>query len=273
MKRFDFRTKETLKFISNLIFAVFNCVLGIVMKSWWFTAAGAYYIILSVMRICVMLFSQKQRENEKFIMKFSGGMLFALSVVLCGIVYMTVKLDVASQYHEIVMITIALYAFSKLTFAIRGAVVSRKNRRPYVRTLRSISFADAVVSIYSLQRSMLVSFPGMSREGITLFNTLTGVGVCVIVLLTGVNLILKEDYKIMAKSKISKANDKIAQGVTEGYKKIEDAVVGGYKKIEKGVVDGYTKIEDKFVEQYLAHDGETVEEAKERLKNQKENKD
>ncbi|MBQ7034751.1 MAG: hypothetical protein IJN34_03340 [Clostridia bacterium] len=59
----------------------------------------------------------------------------------------------------------------------------------------------------------------------------------------------------MAKSKIVQANEKIA-----------DAVTGGYKKIEKGVVEGYTKIEDKFVDAYLTKEGETIEEAKERLK-------
>ena len=32
---------------------------------------------------------------------------------------------------------------------------------------------------------------------------------------------------------------------------------------------GYTKIEDKFVDKYLTRDGETVEEAKQRLKEQK----
>jgi uncharacterized protein YutE (UPF0331/DUF86 family) len=42
--------------------------------------------------------------------------------------------------------------------------------------------------------------------------------------------------------------------------------VDGYKKIEKAVVTGYTKIEDKFVDSFLTKDGETVEEAKERLK-------
>ena len=51
-----------------------------------------------------------------------------------------------------------------------------------------------------------------------------------------------------------KANEKIAEGVTSGYKKIENGVVGGYKKIE-----------DKFDEKYLTHEGETVEEAKKRL--------
>ncbi|MBQ8523616.1 MAG: hypothetical protein IJ457_03235 [Clostridia bacterium] len=62
----------------------------------------------------------------------------------------------------------------------------------------------------------------------------------------------------MAKSKIVKANEKIAEAVT-----------GTYKKIEKGVVAGYTKLEDKFVDAYLTKDGETVEEAKARLKEKK----
>ncbi len=41
----------------------------------------------------------------------------------------------------------------------------------------------------------------------------------------------------MAKSKLVKANEKIAEGVTTGFKKMSD-----------GVVEGYTKIEDKFVD-------------------------
>ncbi len=63
----------------------------------------------------------------------------------------------------------------------------------------------------------------------------------------------------MAKSKLVKANEKIAEGVVTGYKKIED-----------GVVDGYKKIEDKFVDQFLTKDGETVEDAKKRLKEEQD---
>ena len=37
-------------------------------------------------------------------------------------------------------------------------------------------------------------------------------------------------------------------------------------KIEKAVVNGYKKIEDKFVDTFLKQDGETTEEAKERIK-------
>lgn len=62
----------------------------------------------------------------------------------------------------------------------------------------------------------------------------------------------------MAKSKLVKAN-----------KRIENAVVGGYQKIEDTVVGGYKKIEDKFVDQFLTKDGETVEDAKKRLQQEK----
>ena len=59
----------------------------------------------------------------------------------------------------------------------------------------------------------------------------------------------------MAKSKLVKAN-----------KKMEETVVGTYQKIEDTVVGAYTKIEDAFVDRYLTKDGETVEEAKKRIK-------
>ena len=70
----------------------------------------------------------------------------------------------------------------------------------------------------------------------------------------------------MAKSKLGKANEKIAEKVVGAYLKIEDTVVGGYQKIEGAVVGGYTKIEDAFVDHYLTKDGESVEDAKKRLK-------
>ena len=51
------------------------------------------------------------------------------------------------------------------------------------------------------------------------------------------------------------ANERIAKTVVDGYKTVENAVVGGYRKIE-----------DAFVERYLTHDGESVEDAKARLR-------
>lgn len=63
----------------------------------------------------------------------------------------------------------------------------------------------------------------------------------------------------MAKSKLVKANQKIAENVITGFEIVSNAVVGSY-----------TKIEDKFVDQYLTKDHETVAEAKARLKKEQE---
>ena len=50
------------------------------------------------------------------------------------------------------------------------------------------------------------------------------------------------------------------------YKAIEDGVVGAYKTVEDGVVGAYKKVEDTMVDKLFRREGETVEEAKERLR-------
>lgn len=52
--------------------------------------------------------------------------------------------------------------------------------------------------------------------------------------------------------------------------KLEKTVVDGYKKVEDSVVGGYKKIEDKFVDTFLKKDGETIDEAKARVKEEQE---
>ena len=68
------------------------------------------------------------------------------------------------------------------------------------------------------------------------------------------------------KSKIVEANEKIAEDV----QKIQDGVVNGYKKIENEVVNGFSKIEDSFISRYLLREGESLDEAKERLKKEEQ---
>ena len=50
------------------------------------------------------------------------------------------------------------------------------------------------------------------------------------------------------------------------YKAVEEGVVGAYKAVEKGAVDAYHKVEDTMVDKLFRKEGETVEEAKDRLR-------
>lgn len=254
----------------NFLYAIGNCTIGFLSHSWWFITVGSYHAVLTVTRFSILQIRRKAKsdyEIEFFARRVTGILLVALSMCIVGMNVLAVVEGRGTDFHQIVMIAIATYTFTKITIAIIGMAKSKHSRSSVRKTLRNISLADACVSVYTMQRSMLVSFPGMEAADILLLNVLTGTGVWIIVLLLGINLIGGK-YTNMAKSKIVQANEKIAETVVGGYKKIEKGVVEGFAKIEKGVVEGYTKIEDKFVDAYLTKDGETVEEAKKRLKNQ-----
>ena len=54
------------------------------------------------------------------------------------------------------------------------------------------------------------------------------------------------------------------------YRAIEEGVVGAYKAVEKAAVEGYHAVENAMVDKLFRKDGETVEEAKARLKGSEE---
>ena len=171
--------------IFNVLFGVYHFVFGVVSSSWWLLTLGTYYLILSIVRFAVLI----SKSKEGFITKFTGGMLITLSVPLAGTVILSLVRDRGHQLPMVVMIAMAAYSFTKITLATIQLVKSRRNASAAHITLRNISFADAFVSIFALQRSMLVSFEGMTETEILIMNALLGVAVCVIVFLLGLNLL------------------------------------------------------------------------------------
>ena len=253
-------------FCINALYGIYTGALGILGNSWWHLALAAYYIVLAAMRFSVLLsLRNAEPEAQRFVMRFIGGMCLFLSVTLAGITYLSLLDERGTQHHKIVMITMALYAFSKTAMAVIRMVQRGRNNRPALKCMCSLTLADAAVSIFALQRSMLVTFTGMSANNIQLMNALTGTAVYLLTTVLGIDLIGGKRIT-MAKSKIVQANRKIATAVTGSYKKIETGVVNGYRKIEDGAVSGYTKIEDRFIAQFLAREGESVEDARKRLK-------
>lgn len=169
--------------IFNISFSAYHLVLGVLTSSWWLLMLGAYYLILSVVRFVAL------RCKGRSVIKFTGVMLIILSVSLVGTVILSVVRDRGHELHMIVMIAMATYAFTKITFATVNLIKARRSTSASLITLRNISFADAFVSIFALQRSMLVSFEGMSEAEIVIMNAALGSAVCVIVFLLGVNLL------------------------------------------------------------------------------------
>ena len=169
----------------NIAFAAYHLVMGLVTGSWWLLTLGSYYLVLSLVRFVVL----RSKSQERFIAGFTGWMLMLLSIPLAGTVVLSVVQDRGHELHMIVMIAMATYAFTKITLATIKLIKARQSTSATLITLRNISFADAFVSIFALQRSMLVSFEGMTEAEIVIMNATLGSAVCVIVFLLGLNLV------------------------------------------------------------------------------------
>ena len=113
----------------------------------------------------------------------------ALTLPLIGTVILSVVRDRGHKLHMIVMIAMAAYAFAKMTLATINLIKSRRSTSARVIALRNISFANAFVSVFALQRSMLVSFEGMGEAEIVIMNAVLGFAVCILVFLLGLNLL------------------------------------------------------------------------------------
>ncbi len=183
---------NTLKFtllnlLFNVGFCVYHIILGVITHSWWLFTVGVYYALLSIIRFTVL----QIREANNFVTMFTGVMLMLLSLSLAGTVILAVIRDRGIVMHEIVMISMAVYSFTKITLAIINLAKSRKGASAKLIILRNVSLSNALVSIFALQRSMLVSFGDMSETDISIFNAATGSFVCVTVFLIGLNLVRK----------------------------------------------------------------------------------
>ena len=187
--KISLQQRSVISLLINLAYALWNVWLGREEQSWWFLTIGAYYITLTLMRSVALTFWKVGRKDSRLLIKFTGIALVATSLPLLGIAIIAYVRDVGSRFHEIIMISIALYSFSKITLAIISLVKAKKHSSCAELSLRHISFADAVVSIASLQRSMLVSFGEMPMSQIRIFNTATSSAAAVLVFLLGILLI------------------------------------------------------------------------------------
>ena len=255
----------TISMFFNLAYGVYHFSYGFGHDSWWMVILGIYYLNLSVVRWSVL----ETRHHSYFIMKLTGVMFIFLSIPLAGTVILSAICNQERKYHVVIMIGMAIYTFAKITVAIVNFVQSQHRISTRFRMLRNISLANAFVSIFGLQRVMLVSFADLTNSQMLIFNLLTGLTVWIIVILLGVNL-LEVRWVILTKSNLVSVNKKIAKIMVDGYKLLGNGASKGYKIIEKGFVTAYRKVENKYVDAYLAKEGESVQATKERIKKQRE---
>lgn len=180
----------------NLLYAIYHGILGVLNQSVWFASMCAYYSVLSAMRFSAVLCGRRGRSaagiaRAYFVMRLTGALMIVWSLLLTGVIYVSLSQNIATKYDEILMITIAAYTFYKVAMAITRAVKAKKNPAPLERVLRGIRYAEVAASVLTLQRSMLASFGSMTEPKAHLLNRISGAAVCLFVLCLGVAMVVR----------------------------------------------------------------------------------
>lgn len=166
LEDYTFRTILTTlpTFLINVVYTVYNGVIGVINQSAWLITMAVYYSLL-------------------------GILLLLLNLALSGVVLLTIAKGTAKTHSVIMVISIAAYTFYKITMAVINMVKVRKMQSPSLITIRNIGVADALISMLTLQTTMLASFQDTSTIDANQMNGITGLAVCILIALLGASMI------------------------------------------------------------------------------------
>ena len=147
----------------NALYGIFQLWLGFYHHTFWFYSLGAYYICLSVMRFFLVHHTTRYAPGEKMqteLKKYRAcGIVFLLmNLALAMIVFFMIYWNRTFEHHMITSIAMAAYTFTAFTVAIVNAIKYRKYNSPVFSASKAISLAAALVSMLTLECTMLTTF-------------------------------------------------------------------------------------------------------------------
>ena len=150
-------------FAWNALYGIFQLWLGFYHHTFWFCSLGGYYICLAVMRFFLVRHTRKYAPGEKMqaeLMKYRAcGIVFlVMNLALALIIFFMVYWNRTFEHHMITAITMAAYTFTALTTAIVNVLKYRKYNSPVYSASKAISLAAALVSMLTLESTMLTTF-------------------------------------------------------------------------------------------------------------------
>ncbi len=147
----------------NALYGIFQLWLGFYHRTFWFCSLGAYYICLGVMRFFLARHTTRYKPGERMqaeLEKYRAcGIVFLLmNLALTLIIFFMVYFGRTFEHHMITAIAMAAYTFTTLSAAIVNVIKYRKYNSPVFSASKAISLAAALVSMLTLEATMLTTF-------------------------------------------------------------------------------------------------------------------
>ena len=147
----------------NTLYGMLQLWLGFYHHTFWFYSLGAYYVCLAVMRFFLVRHTRKYAPGEKMqteLVKYRacGWIFLIMNLALALIIFFMVYWNRTFEHHMITAIAMAAYTFTAFTVAIVNVVKYRKYNSPVFSASKAISLAAALVSMLTLESTMLTTF-------------------------------------------------------------------------------------------------------------------
>jgi hypothetical protein len=147
----------------NALYGLFQLWLGFYHHTFWFYSLGAYYICLGVMRFFLVRHTTRYALGERMRDELKryracGVVFLVMNLALALIIFFMVYWNRTFEHHMITAIAMAAYTFTSLATAIVNVVKYRKYNSPVYSASKAISLAAALVSMLTLESTMLTTF-------------------------------------------------------------------------------------------------------------------
>ncbi len=211
---FEFKTIVSAvgSLVITLIFAIYNGYLGISYESLWYGTICIYYILLVIIRgsLLGMEKASASRENRDSIRKkvYLAGAIWLLILNSSLIIPITLLVRQEKPVNMTLIPAIAMAAYTVLK--VVSASVNLKRRKQsanvLVKLFRTINFIDSLVSILTLQNTLIMVVSRDNQEAMLPITAFSSGAIFLLILILSVGA-LGKGISYVRKKEIKEADE------------------------------------------------------------------
>lgn len=202
----NYNFKTLISLIASLcvttLFALYHGFLGLALSSIWHGSICVFYLLLVAIRGNILLTECKikpksekeKRDRQQKIFYATSALLFLLNLALILPISLMVRLQKPINIGKIPAIAMAAYT----TYKITRAIIHMKKQKVYhvlIRELRTINLIDALVSILTLQNTLImVNLNAGGKNNMLTLSAISSAAIYLFIIILTLNLIRQEAF-------------------------------------------------------------------------------
>lgn len=177
-------------FASTTLFAFYNGVSGILYASIWHGSIGIYYILLSVLRWRLFAAGQTiKKKDPDAAAKYRKRVFCTASIIMLFmniILILPVSLMVLDQrpVQMALIPAIASAAYTIYKVSLAAVNLRRAGNDLLLRNLRAIQLIDALVSVLTLQNTLIIAVDGSISQRLFYLVATSSAGILLLIFVT-----------------------------------------------------------------------------------------